>query len=196
MSVVSDNQLTDVTTLRKWLVLDLSGKPSVDTPVDENLLRLILAVSKTFKTLINTPILIEGNYSDTFLGNNQRRYYTKARPVTAVSSLAENTRIISPSSTPYQGSGYSFDKFGIYYPERFSSLCIYSLSYTGGVSLNSPEAFEAEQAVLSLCNLWWKRRTHADQLAQSQGNQVSIKFTEAEIPPETSLIIKAMKRVV
>ena len=190
MSVISNSQLTDLATLKKELKLEAS-----DTAVDTQLSRLIIAVSKTFLELINTPNLILSSLQETFMGNGQCRFFTKLRPVISVVSLYEETTLISPTTTPYQGNGYTFDEYGIRLNGTFYSFKKYTLDYTGGVSTSSDTAYMAEQGVLSLCNLWWKRRGHADQTTQSLGNQITARFSEDELPPETRVIVKVMKRV-
>jgi hypothetical protein len=189
MPPVSNSQLTDLATAKRWLNMPVAADPS-----DVEISRLIIAASKTFLQLINTPYFISSMMQEQFIGDGRSRYFTKLRPVTGVTSLYEGSQLIPLGETPYQGGGYVFDKYGINYPGGFALGTKYILDYTGGVALNSDEAYMAEQAVLSLCNLWWKRRPHQDELARSLGQQVTARYVEDELPPETRAIIRAMKR--
>lgn len=190
MPPVSDVQFTDLETLKQWLNIS-----SNDTGADTQLTRLITAVSRTFKELVNRPVFIETALTESVRGNDRGFLFLKVTPVTAVTSVTGDGQVLIAGTTPYQG-GYSFNQYGLIgYDYSWNSAYIYSVVYKGGFPLNSEEAYMAEQAVLSTCNLWWKRRPHADELSRSLGQQITAKFTEEELPPEAKVIIKMLKRV-
>lgn len=190
MPPVSNTHLTDLATLKLWLKIGVG-----DVLNDATLTRLIPVISSTIKQLINRPLFITGNYSERYSGIGSNRLFLNAQPVTAIASVTFNGQILQPMTTPYQG-GYRFDKYGIIGIDyAFYLDCLYDVVYTGGYALTSEEALMAEQAVLSLCNLWWKRKDHSDESMKSQGNQITNKYIQEEIPPETLLIIKQLKKV-
>lgn len=191
MAVVSNAMLTDVPTLKSWLNISAG-----DTMQDANFERLIISVSETFKGLIRREPFILSTITEIYRGSGSSRLFLNAQPVSAIISVAENGKAIEASNPAfYNGSGWVFDKYGLVMYDRFDRYATYTVNYIGGFSLTSREASMAEQAVLSLCNLWWKRRVHADELARSLGQQITAKFTQDELPPETKIIVELLKRM-
>lgn len=190
MPPVSNSQLTDLNTLKSWLKIGLS-----DNNVDGLLSRLIIASTGTFLRLVNRPKLLSESVTETYRGKNNFRLFLNLQPVTAVFSVSCNGQLLQPYSNSYQG-GYSFDELGLNgINDRFYSNIEYSVMYTGGFSPVSPEAYAAEQGVISIATLWYKRKDHADQLGQQLGNQIMGRFVEDELPPETRVIINSLKRM-
>lgn len=189
MPPVSDAALTDVATLKAWLKIG-----TADNAVDGLLNRLITATSGTFLRLVNRPKFILGAQSEVHNGNNTFRLFLNVWPVVSITTVVLNSQALTPYSASYP-SGYLFDEYGLVGNNyRFFKGYQYSVVYTGGFSPVSSEAFAAEQAVISLCSLWYKRKDHADQIAQSLGQQITAKYTEDELPPETRAIIQSLKR--
>jgi hypothetical protein len=189
MPPVDDAHLTDLATLKRWMNIAVT-----DVAADDILNRLIIATSATFLELINHKYFFEQTVSEVYSGDGSSRIRLNLRPVTAVTSVSSGGQLLNPSETYYQGH-YAWDAYGlIAINSSFSKFKQYLVAYTGGYALTSKEAYMAEQAVISLCNLWWKRRTHADQTAQSMGQQVTAKFTEEELPPETKAIVRQLQR--
>lgn len=191
MPPVNDTQLTDLATAKVWLRI-----AAADITADSAITRLILVATTTVKQATNRPKFITQTVTERYSGLNGLHLFLNLQPVTAVLSVIENgTRTLLYNNPTYQG-GYIFDKYGLIgLSERFYSNSIYDVTYTGGFALNSEEALLAEQAVLSLCNLWWKRAPHQDEITRNLGQQVSVKYTLDELPPETNAIIKQLKRV-
>lgn len=190
MPPVSDTQLTDLATLKPWV-----GITASDTNSDTALARLIVVASGLFRKLVNRDVFIQNTITETHRGNNSNRLILNVQPVISVTSVSVNNTILQPHSTYYHG-GYSFDKYGL--TGVFYSFCQwheYVVQYVAGFGLASTEAFMAEQAVCSIIYLWWKRRSHTDMDMQSLGNQVTARYIQDELPPETTAIINALKRV-
>lgn len=190
MPPVSDNQLTDLPTLKPWI-----GIIASDTNSDAALNRLIFVASGLFRNLVNREVFLQTSLTETQRGNNSNRLFLNNRPVISITSVSVNGKILQPQSSFYQG-GYSFDKYGLvgtYY--SFARMHEYIIQYVAGFSLNSSEAYMAEQAVCSLIYLWWKRRPHTDIDMQSLGNQITARYIQDELPPETMAIVNALKRV-
>lgn len=189
MPPVNNNQLTDLNTFKQWIGIENS-----DVSVDASLIRLIAVASGVIRKWINRENFIATDLIENYRGNNSTRLILNTQPVNSVASVLIGNQTLQPYSTWYQG-GYSFDKYGLTGINYGFGYQEYTVSYNGGFLLASPEASMAEQAVISLCYLWWKRRPHTDQSVQSLGQQVTAKFIQDELPPETKAIIKVLTRV-
>ena len=190
MPPVSNTHLTDLATLKRWLKIG-----PTDLGNDTELTRLIPTASSTIKQLMNRPLFITNTYTERYSGTGSNRLFLIAQPVTAIASVFSQGRYLQANSDSYRG-GYRFDKYGLIgINDSFYSDQLYDVIYTGGFALNSEEAFMVEQAVLSLINLWWKRKDHTDSISVSMGNQVTTKYTQDELPPETLAIVRQLKKV-
>lgn len=192
MPPVSDVQLTDLATVKRWLNI-----AAADTGADVELTRLITVATRLVKEYTNRPIFISSTITETpsIVGNTSNRIRLSTTPVTAITSISEDGQTLVPYSSSFT-SGYRFDQYGILGGYRsFYTSSVYIVVYTGGFLLTSQEAYLAEQAVVSTINLWWKRRVHADEVMRSLGNQITSKYTEDELPPEATAIIRPLKRV-
>ena len=190
MAVLNDLNLTDLQTLKSWIGLNAN-----DLAADNVLASLIQRVSSVMLVLLSRKYFVHAQRTEVFRGNGKTSLLLDARPVTQIHSPTTTTRTFLPAPN-YVSSGYVWDKWGItlqgdvFYPEEQ-----YTLDYSGGYSTSSKEALAVEHAVLSACNLWYKRKGHADQISMTQGNQITTKFIEDAIPAETKMLIDALKRV-
>jgi hypothetical protein len=189
MPPVNDSALTDLPTLKQWLNIG-----AADTGADDPLARLILSASGTIKKAINRDPFLSSTVTETYIGNGSRRLFLNTQPVTAVISITESGNVLSPSGDLYQNSGYTFDAYSVW-GLRWALSGTYEITYTGGFSPISTEAYMAEQAVLALANLWWRRRAHASEISRSLGGQITARYVEDELPPEARSIIKHLRRV-
>jgi hypothetical protein len=189
MPPVNDSALTDLPTLKQWLNLS-----PLDVGADAPLTRLIISTTGFFKKAINRNPFITSTVTESYRGNGGRRLFLRVQPVTAVLSVLEDGKVLQQIGDLYQNTGYNFDKYGLF-SVRWALSSVYEVTYTGGFPLTSDEAYMAEQAVLSIINLWWKRRPHADELARSLGNQITAKYVEDELPPEARAIIQQLKKM-
>jgi|SRR5690349_23618520 len=194
MAPVSDTQLTTLALLKSTV-----GVGVTDTTQDSLLNTLLTAGTSLIKRSMNRPIFIQSTITDeVYRGNGNYRLFLNTQPVISIISITDST---GKTHIPYNSIsaklGYRFDKYGLtFFEEYFATGYYYTITYVAGYSLTSEEAFMAEQALLSLCNLWWKRRLHSDESARSLGNQITAKFIQDEAPPETRAIINQLKRVV
>lgn len=190
MAAVSDKYLTDGSSLKAWL--DISEE---DILVDGLLQRLIESASSTFLILMQRKFFVSQVVVETLLGSGSNRLSLEATPVTAISTLVSPSKTFLYATTP-NSLGYRFDSRGVtLYGDQFFVDEYYTVTYTGGFSLTSAEVTAAEQAVIAMCTLWYKRRKHADQLAVSMGNQITNRFIDDDIPKESRLIAEKLKKV-
>lgn len=190
MTVSNDQNLTDLVTLKSWIGID-----STDNAVDTNLQRLIESASAVFLRLMHRKYFILASRTQSFSGNNHRRVFLEATPVVSVSSLGTSTRTIGLAAN-YYSEGYQIEEFGVVlFGDLFYTDEVFVIAYTGGFATTSTEALAAEQAVLSMCALWYKRKFHIDEKSKALGAQIMTSYVLDDIPTETRLIANSLKRV-
>lgn len=191
MSVSDDKNLTDLPTLKGILNIGIA-----DIPKDTELQGFINRASATFIGLMNRKYFISASRVEVFRGNDRTFHFPEAQPITAVTSILQGTTSIPAALNTYS-YGFRFDARSIrLFGDLFFSDEEYTLNYTGGYTTTSIESLQAEQAVLSLVNLWYKRKAHQDEISRSLGQQITAKYIETAIPEETKLIANQLKRVV
>lgn len=194
MPPVSDIALTDLTTLKAYLKID----PNVTTQ-NSVLTALIFSGTSIIKRAMNRPIFLTKTITaELYSGSGNNTLFLNTQPVTSITSITdEDAYIYLPYNSSSFKQGYRFDKYGVtLFENKFYKDTHYTITYVAGYALDSEEAFMGEQATLSLCNLWWKRAPHTDEATRTLGAQVSAKYIQDELPPETKLICNQLKRVV
>lgn len=194
MPPVSDIALTDLATLKAYLGIGVA-----DTSQNAVITAMIFSGTSVIKRAMNRPIFLDTTIAaEVYSGSGNYRLFLKTQPVTSIASVIDEAAY---TYLPYNSSsfkqGYRFDKYGItLFENKFFKDTHYTVSYDGGYAVNSEEAFMGEQACLSLCNLWWKRKPHTDEVMRNLGSQISAKYTQEAFPPETNAIVNQLKRVV
>jgi hypothetical protein len=194
MPPVSDIALTDLNTLKGYLKI-----PPADTTQNVVITALIFSGTSIIKRAMNRPIFLDTTIAEEkYSGNGNYRLFLNTQPVISIATIIdEDSYIYLPYNSSSFKQGYRFDKYGIIlFEKKFYKDTHYTITYDAGYAIDSEEAFMGEQALLSLCNLWWKRSPHIDEAARSLGGQVTAKYIQDEFPPETKAIINQLKRVV
>lgn len=194
---IDESNLTTRKAVKDWCEITaddtsvlVSGGDNLGTIIDGLIKRgsnfLVKEIGRT--KLFTTPITEVRN------GNDLPVIFPKVFPITAVTSVTIDSLVI-PQRTSVYGSGWSFDDDAIYLDSYLfcSGNQNVSLVYQGGITTTSIEANILEQGLLEMINMKWRRRKHADQLAEKSGGIISIQFRSEDIPPETQRVIEKLR---